>query len=201
MAWGPGAVDGAGSAGRHAVIHLITGGARSGKSTFALQQALRLAPEGPVGFIATAQANDADMAERIARHRAERDERFLTFEAPLDLGAALADPRPAGFVVDCLTVWCANLLFSIQPDWNDLTPTPDVAPFDRTVGALLGQLSTCNRPILLVTNEVGYGIVPADPLSRTYRDWLGRLNQRIAARAERVTLVVAGIPVAVKGGG
>ncbi len=92
--------------------HLVTGGARSGKSTFALQTALRLAPEGPVGFIATAQGLDADMADRIRRHQAERDARFITFEAAIDLGPALADPRPGVFIVDCLTLWCSNVLFS-----------------------------------------------------------------------------------------
>lgn len=172
------------------MIHLVTGGARSGKSTWALQQALALAPDGPIGFIATAQALDDDMRARIAAHQAERDARFQTFEAPIDLGAALADPRPAAFIVDCLTLWCSNVLFA--------TPEPDVAAFDAACADLLAALAAAGRPVFVVTNEVGLGIVPADALSRTYRDWLGRLNQRVAARAGRVTLLVAGLPVAVK---
>lgn len=174
------------------MIHLVTGGARSGKSTYALQQALALAPAGPVGFVATAQALDDDMRARIVAHQAERDARFLTFEAPVDLGAALADPRPAAFIVDCLTLWCSNVLFS--------RPEPDAAAFDAACATLTAQLAACGRPVLVVTNEVGLGIVPADALSRTYRDWLGRLNQRVAARADRVTLLVAGLPLVVKPG-
>lgn len=186
------------------VKHLITGGARSGKSTFALNQALGLAPSGPVGFIATAQAFDDDMADRIRRHQGERDSRFITFEAPIDPGPALADPRPAVFIVDCLTLWCSNVLFS-DAEARDgaighvLTRPPDRPHFEACVDRLLRQVMACDRPVLLVTNEVGLGIVPADVLSRTYRDWLGRLNQRAAAACERVTLLISGIPVHIKG--
>lgn len=189
-----------------AVKHVITGGARSGKSTFAMNEALRLAPLGPVGFIATAQAFDDDMADRIRRHQGERDERFITFEAPLDLGPALADPRPRVFIVDCLTLWCSNVLFSDAEATDGaighvLTGPPDQPRFDAAVDRLLGEVMACDRPVLLVTNEVGLGIVPPDLLTRTYRDWLGRLNQRAAAACERVTLLVSGIPLHIKGGG
>lgn len=186
--------------------HLITGGARSGKSTFALHEALRLAPEGPIGFIATAAALDGDMQDRIRRHQAERDARFITLEAQIELEDALSDPRPQVFIVDCLTLWCSNVLFSgfAGPGGHSLNPnpelpdTPDQPAFDVKVGELLALLAACDRPVLLVTNEVGLGIVPADPLSRTYRDWLGRLNQRVAQISDRVSFLVAGLPITVK---
>ncbi len=180
------------------MIHLITGGARSGKSTFALNEALRIAPSGLIGFIATATAMDGDMAERIRRHQAERDQRFLTLEASVDLEVALADPRPALFIVDCLTLWCSNLLF-LGSSGHFLETEPDQPGFELRVGELLATLKGLDRPVLLVTNEVGMGIVPADRVTRTYRDWLGRLNQRVASVSDRVTLLVSGIPLAVKG--
>jgi adenosylcobinamide kinase/adenosylcobinamide-phosphate guanylyltransferase len=181
------------------VIHLVTGGARSGKSTFALEQALAIAPSGPVGFIATAAALDEDMAERIRRHKAERDDRFITFEAALDLGPALADPAPRVFIVDCLTLWCSNLLFDGSSGEFEAT-RPDPVRFERAVAQLEGWLGACGRPVLLVTNEVGLGIVPPDAISRTYRDWLGRVNQRVARLADHVTLLVSGIPLVIKAG-
>jgi adenosylcobinamide kinase/adenosylcobinamide-phosphate guanylyltransferase len=195
--WKPCAVDGASAAGGiRGMIHLVTGGARSGKSTFALQEVLRHAPAGPIGFIATAQALDDDMQQRIRAHQAERDARFLTFEAPIDLSGALAAPAPAAFVVDCLTLWCSNVFFeNLQNSGGAL---PDAAAFDEKIATLIDQLSACSRPVITVTNEVGLGIVPGDALSRSYRDWLGRINQRVAARAERVTLLVAGIPMQIK---
>jgi adenosylcobinamide kinase/adenosylcobinamide-phosphate guanylyltransferase len=178
------------------MIHLVTGGARSGKSTFALHEALRLAPDGPIGFIATAQALDEDMAHRIRAHQAERDARFLTFEAPINLSEALVAPSPVAFVVDCLTLWCSNVLF--ENLGSSGSHRPDSEAFERRITVLVDQLSSCSRPIIAVTNEVGLGIVPGDALSRSYRDWLGRVNQRVAARADRVTLLVAGIPVQIK---
>lgn len=146
------------------------------------------------------------MEDRIRRHRAERDHRFITLEASIDLGGALRDPRPTVFIVDCLTMWCANHLFSSEAPTaatagRGLAVPPDETQFDLGVAQLLRDLQSCDRPVLLVSNEVGFGIVPADALSRTYQDWLGRLNQRVAAIADRVTLLVAGIPVAIKSPG
>jgi adenosylcobinamide kinase/adenosylcobinamide-phosphate guanylyltransferase len=178
------------------MIHLVTGGARSGKSTFALEEALRLAPQGPVGFIATAQALDDDMQQRIRAHQAERDARFITLEASIDLSDVLASSSPAVFVVDCLTLWCSNILF--ENLGNTGAALPDSEVFNGKIAVLIEQLAACSRPVIAVTNEVGLGIVPGDALSRSYRDWLGRLNQRVAARAERVTLLVAGIPLQIK---
>lgn len=197
MDWKPRALDGScasGELGR--MIHLVTGGARSGKSTFALAEALRHAPEGPVGFIATAQALDDDMQQRISAHQAERDSRFITFEATIDLSGALASSAPAVFVVDCLTLWCSNVLFENLGSVAGALPDSEV--FNGKIAVLIEQLAACSRPVIAVTNEVGLGIVPGDALSRSYRDWLGRLNQRVAARAERVTLLVAGIPLQIK---
>ncbi len=179
--------------------HLVTGGARSGKSTYALEQALQLAPSGPIGFIATATPMDGDMADRIRRHQAERDERFLTLEAPLDIAGALLDPRPRAFIVDCLTLWCSNLLFAGSTG-HFLDTKPDAELFGRHVDALEQAVAACDRPVILVTNEVGLGIVPPDAVTRTYRDWLGRLNQRVARASDRVTLLVSGIPVVIKPG-
>lgn len=175
------------------MIRLLTGGARAGKSSLALARAEALAPpDAPIAFVATAQPIDDEMATRIARHRAERGPRWRTVEEPLALPErlpGLATEHPV-VVVDCLTVWVANLLFSrggadgADEDWLD----------GRTAD-LARALAGCAGDVLLVTNEVGLGIVPADALSRRYRDALGRCNQRVAAIAGQVTLVVSGLPL------
>lgn len=166
------------------MIELILGGARSGKSAHAQRRA---AESGlPVVYLATAQAGDAEMAARILRHRAERPRDWRTVEEPLLLAAALTreahDDRC--LVVDCLTLWLSNVL---------------LAQREEEIGRLLATLPQLPGRILLVSNEVGYGIVPENALARRFRDEQGRLNQAIAALANRVTLVVAGIPVTVKG--
>lgn len=168
-------------------VHLLTGGARSGKSRRSL--ALAEAVPGPIDFVATAEPGDADMAARIAHHRAERGPRYRTLEAPLALEAALAGLAPGGaIVVDCLTLWCANLLFA---GFDDDT-------LHRRFAELPAALAAPGRPVFVVTNEVGLGIVPADELSRRYRDLLGRLNQEVAAQADTVTLMVSGLPMVVR---
>ena len=162
---------------------LVLGGARSGKTRYALEQAQ--AHPGPLVMIATAEAHDAEMAARIARHRAERDDRWRTVEAPLELAAALGALHPEETaVVDCLTLWLSNLLHAEQD--------PEAA-----AGELIDALDGPGRR-LLVSNEVGWGIVPDNALARRFRDEAGRLHQRLAARAERVVLVVAGLPLALK---
>ena len=188
------------------MIHLVTGAARAGKSRFALTLAEAVA--GPIDFIATAQALDPDMGERIRRHREERGPRYRTVEAPVFVGDAVRGlPDGGAIVLDCLTMWVANLVFS------DRTDAQMNADFEALAAALLavggarepgGQIGMPRReesearPIIVVTNEVGWGIVPADALSRRYRDQLGRCNQRIAAVASAVSLLVAGIPMKVK---
>uniref|UniRef100_UPI0035CB6C63 bifunctional adenosylcobinamide kinase/adenosylcobinamide-phosphate guanylyltransferase n=1 Tax=uncultured Sphingomonas sp. TaxID=158754 RepID=UPI0035CB6C63 len=165
---------------------LVLGGARSGKSRHA--QAIAEAVGGPLVFIATAQAFDAEMAERIARHRADRDERWRTLEAPLDLAQALFDAdRPgATILVDCLTLWASNLLLA----------EADIAAATDT---LLARLAVVQARVILVSNEVGFGIVPDNALARRFRDVAGTLNQRVAAAVSQVDFVIAGLPQRLKG--
>ena len=164
----------------------ILGGARSGKSGFAQRRALASGLQ--VTYLATAQAGDAEMADRIARHRAERPAGWGSVEEPLALAAALrthAAPDRC-LLVDCLTLWLSNLLAA--GDHRLSTETDD----------LLDALPTLPGRVLLVSNEVGQGIVPANPLARRFRDEAGRLHQAVADRCDRVTLVVAGLPLTLK---
>jgi len=164
-------------------ITLILGGARSGKTAHALAAA-EATGRGLV-MIATAEALDAEMEERIARHRAERGPRWRTIEAPLDLVGALAQVgADETAVVDCLTLWVSNLMHAER----DLE-----AEAARLIAALPG------RDVVLVSNEVGLGIVPDNALARRFRDAAGRLNQQVAAAADRVVFVAAGLPLVLKG--
>jgi len=162
---------------------LVLGGARSGKSHRA--EALMAALPPPWTYIATAEAFDDEMAARIAAHRARRDDRWTTCNAPRDLPAALDAAPDAPVLVDCLTLWLSNLMLA-------------EGDIDAETAALEAALARRAAPTLLVSNEVGSGIVPATPLGRRFRDAQGRLNQRVAARAARVELVVAGIPMRIK---
>ena len=164
-------------------ITLILGGARSGKTAHALAAA-EATGRGLV-MIATAEALDAEMAERIARHRAERGPRWRTLEAPLDLAGALTQVSAGETaVVDCLTLWVSNLMHA-ECDLE--------AEAARLIAALPG------RDLVLVSNEVGLGIVPDNALARRFRDAAGRLNQQVAAAADRVVFVAAGLPLVLKG--
>lgn len=166
--------------------HLVLGGARSGKSAFAEAQALAAGDVGRWVYVATARAQDSEMQDRIDRHRARRDPRWETVEAPLDLAAALARHDAPGtcVLVDCLTLWLTNAL------------TEDCWPAERE--ALLAAVAASRARLLLVSNEVGSGVVPMGALSRTFVDEAGRLHQRLAATCARVTLVVAGLPTTLK---
>ncbi|HZO98036.1 MAG TPA: bifunctional adenosylcobinamide kinase/adenosylcobinamide-phosphate guanylyltransferase [Gaiellaceae bacterium] len=158
---------------------LLVGGARSGKSSLAL----RLAEEAgdPVVFVATGEARDGEMAERIARHRAERPASFETVEEPLALRAALeAAPPGSCVVVDCLSLWVANLLEA------------GAGGVEEEAGAAAAAAAARAGRTIAVTNEVGLGIVPATPLGRAYRDVLGRVNAIWAEAADEALLVVAG---------
>lgn len=182
---------------------LILGGARSGKSTFA--ERLALNSDRSVAFIATALASDADMQNRIARHRAARPDSWHTIEEPLYLakavpqGAAHADV----LLLDCMTTWLGNWLFS-QEGADQLDDAAISAlHYDsalREVDALLQAAASldASKTLIIVTNEVGLGIVPAYALGRIYRDVLGLVNQRIAAAASQVYLMVAGLGVDIK---
>ncbi|WP_419900029.1 bifunctional adenosylcobinamide kinase/adenosylcobinamide-phosphate guanylyltransferase [Roseomonas sp. USHLN139] len=163
---------------------LILGGARSGKSRHA--EALLARHPAPWAYIATAEAWDGEMRERIAQHQARRDARWATIGAPLDLPGALeqAADRPA--LVDCLTLWLTNLMLGEH----------DVA---AATAALEAALDRRAAPTVLVANEVGLGIVPDNKLARAFRDQAGLLNQRLAARAAQVHFVAAGLPLVMKG--
>ena len=166
------------------LLTLVLGGARSGKSRYA--EWLIASYPKPWIYVATAEARDDEMAERIAAHRLRLDAGWQTIEAPHDLADALqAAPEGSAVLVDCLTLWLANLLegsFDIE------------AQTARLQQALAGRTG----PTVLVTNEVGLGIVPDNALARRFRDAQGILNQRLAAQAIRVVMMVAGLPVAVK---
>jgi adenosyl cobinamide kinase/adenosyl cobinamide phosphate guanylyltransferase len=173
---------------------LVTGGVRAGKSAFALVRAGELAAPGArAAFVATAEAGDAEMAARIARHRRERPAGWLTIEAPLLLPDALAklDGRAEVVVVDCLTLWVANLLGR------------DPGLGDEALGASARELvAVLDRRLfhaVVVSNEVGWGVHPETPLGRRFRDALGTVNQAVARAADEVALVVAGCPVWLKG--
>lgn len=162
-------------------LTFLTGGARSGKSSVAVRRAERAGT--PVVFVATGEAGDEEMAERIARHRAERPEGWTTVEAPLDLVGAVAQIAPGQTViVDCLSLWVANLMGRGDTEASTLEAADALA---RWAAAYPGD-------VVVVTNEVGSGIVPLHPVSRDYRDRLGRTNAIVAARAELAQLVVAG---------
>jgi adenosylcobinamide kinase/adenosylcobinamide-phosphate guanylyltransferase len=166
-------------------LTLVLGGARSGKSRYAESVAMSSRP--PWIYVATAESFDDEMATRIAEHKSRRSPDWQTIDAPLDLAGALAAlPRPATVLVDCLTLWLSNLMLAER----------DVeAEIRRLEEAMLAH----GAPLVLVSNEVGSGIVPENALARRFRDFQGLLNQRVAARADRVVLVVAGLPVIVKG--
>jgi adenosylcobinamide kinase / adenosylcobinamide-phosphate guanylyltransferase len=167
---------------------LVLGGARSGKSRYAEGLIRATAALTPPHYLATAQAWDAEMAARIAAHRADRDgQGWVTVEAPLDLAGALAGmPPDAPVLIDCLTLWVTNHLLAD----SDLTAQGK---------ALTAAIARHPGPVVAVANEVGLGIVPDNALARRFRDAAGRLHQDLAAQADRVVLVVAGLPLAVKG--
>lgn len=174
-------------------VTLVLGGARSGKSYFA--EGLAGGQGAELVYIATAQstpstqAEDGEMAARIAEHRARRGPSWRTAEAPLDLPAVLQrESNPKSVVlVDCLTLWLSNLMAAEQ----------DVPVATAALVEVLGQ---ARGPVIVVSNEVGLGIVPMNGLARAFRDHQGRLNQQVAAMADRVIFMAAGLPLTLKGG-
>lgn len=164
---------------------LVLGGARSGKSRTALSLA-ETAPGARI-YVATAQSLDEEMRERIARHREERDSDWRTLEEPLELASAIRrESGPSQVVlVDCLTLWLSNILLAERDP-------------DREIEFLAQSVRDASGPLVLVSNEVGNGIVPEAALGRRFRDEQGRLNQRMAAACDAVILVVAGCPLQIK---
>jgi adenosylcobinamide kinase/adenosylcobinamide-phosphate guanylyltransferase len=168
-------------------VTLLTGGARSGKSTHALTLA---APYARRAFIATAEAFDDELRRRIERHREERGSGYVTVEEPLDVAGALRGLRGKAdvAVVDCLTVWLGNLMHHRGADREEYAEIDEV----------LRMLADPPCDLVLVSNEVGMGIIPGDALTRRYRDLLGLLNRRVAAEADEVYLLVSGLPLRIK---
>jgi adenosylcobinamide kinase/adenosylcobinamide-phosphate guanylyltransferase len=197
---------------------LVTGGARSGKSTFAERLAAQLAePHGRrVTYLATSETNDVEMAARVAAHRAARPAAWTTVECPLEVPAAVrryagSTAGPGVFLLDCVTFWVTNLLFaggafggSAPPD-EGFNYSKDLLPADEEraasarvssgVADLLAALVETDATMIAVSNEVGLGVVPEYPLARLYRDQLGWANQRLAVAADRVYFLVAGFPL------
>lgn len=166
-------------------LTLVLGGARSGKSRYA--EALIMASPAPWIYIATAEPFDDEMKVRIDEHKGRRGEDWQTVDAPTDLAGAIEDaPEDCTVLVDCLTLWLNNLMFR-------------KIDIETAIANLEAALAEREAPTVLVSNEVGFGIVPDNAEARRFRDLQGRLNQRIAAMAGRVVLMVAGIPVLVKG--
>jgi adenosylcobinamide kinase/adenosylcobinamide-phosphate guanylyltransferase len=163
-------------------LTLVLGGARSGKSHYAEELVMRTPP--PWTYVATAEGLDEEMRQRIAHHRGRRDARWQTLDVPLDLAAAIA--RQSGPVlIDCLTLWLSNVMLA----GGDI---------DDASEELVVALSETRGPIVAVSNEVGLGLVPETALGRAFRDAQGRLNQRVAAAADRVLFMAAGLPLSLK---
>lgn len=173
---------------------LILGGARSGKSAYAQKLATELGQR--VLYIATAEARDEEMAQRIATHRLARPAIWQTLEAPRYVGAALAgvEDSPEVLLLDCLTLLVSNILLFMEGK-----PQEDIeAEVQAELEAILTNQTRLGAPLIVVSNEVGLGLVPPYPLGRVYRDVLGQANQYLAGQANRVILMVAGLPLVAK---
>jgi adenosylcobinamide kinase/adenosylcobinamide-phosphate guanylyltransferase len=169
---------------------LVTGGSRSGKSRYALKQG-----EGAKRpfYIATGWAGDDEMAERIKKHQAERDERWNTIETKVDLAEAVKEAEQNGadfIIVDCLTLWTSNMLFPMSTENVDV---------EQKIEQLIEAIKMCSVPLYLVTNEVGSGIMPLGKETRQFGDQAGLINQQIAEVVDEVILTVSGIPMKIKG--
>ncbi len=177
-----------------AQLVLVVGGVRSGKSRWAEELAAR---EPPVTYLAAAQAGDAEMERRIALHRQRRaahDPPWQTREEPWDVPAVVADHQSGGtLLLECLSLWLTNLLVGVSD-----RPALDDDAVRARVGALIDAVATARGTVVVVSNEVGCGIVPANALARRFGDLLGEANQRLAAAATQVFWCVAGIPVRIK---
>lgn len=177
---------------------LVLGGARSGKTAHAIAVAKSLSTQKnlDVTYVATAQPLDDEMRHRISLHRAERPATWHTLEAPDGLAQALAQlPANHLVVIDCMTLWLSNALLQ---DFREDAPTATLPTWERERSQFVQWLNATTNPVLLISNEVGSGIVPLSSVSRRFQDEQGRLNQTVAAICDQVTLVVAGIAVPIK---
>lgn len=166
-------------------LTLVLGGAASGKSLYS--EKLVNAAAAPKVYVATAQAFDAEMSQKIARHKVQRGDGWTTIEEPIEIASILVEQETDSVVLlDCATLWLTNVL---------LADEDEVAMSE----ALCAALAACPARVVVVSNEVGYGIVPENALSRRFREAQGRLNQKIAAQADSVVVVMAGLPLALKG--
>lgn len=166
-------------------LSLILGGAASGKSAYA--EGLFKAHSGPRVYLATAQSFDSEMENKIERHKKMRGDGWKTIERPLEIAPVFQNAeRGEAILLDCATLWLSNLLLS-------------EAAIENAIDALISSLSTSTVPVVIVSNEVGSGIVPSHALSRAFREEQGRLNQQLAAISDYVALVVAGLPIVLKG--
>ena len=166
-------------------IVFITGGARSGKSSFAMAEASRI--NGKKAYIATAEALDEEMRQRIENHKRQRGNDWVTYEEPLKIAEVIKEieGKYSVILIDCLTLWLSNLFMNNKKS-------------EREIESFCCSLSTVHCPLFIVSNEVGMGIVPDNELSRKFRDMAGLLNQKIASTSDEVYMVVAGIPVKIK---
>ncbi|NTV50781.1 MAG: bifunctional adenosylcobinamide kinase/adenosylcobinamide-phosphate guanylyltransferase [Geobacteraceae bacterium] len=171
----------------------ITGGARSGKSTFAEKVAREFG--APLGYLATAQTLDVEMDERVRRHQDRRGGEWSTIEEPIHLSQALArcDGKYQAILVDCVTLWLTNLLFKYEESGENIEELIH-EDLQRLKSTLQGMVT----PVILVSNEVGMGIVPDNALARMFRDIAGTTNQTLAAAADEVHVVISGIPLKLK---
>lgn len=170
------------------MIVFVTGGARSGKSRFAEARAAQASAGGAVTYLATAVAFDDEMRDRVRRHRTDRPADWVTVEAPVDAARAVRETATPALLLDCLSVWVNNLMF------HDHADDAILAAADALLAAARGRAGTT----VLVTNEVGLGIVPDNALARRYRDVLGWVNQRAAAASDEAYLLASGLPLRLK---
>jgi adenosylcobinamide kinase/adenosylcobinamide-phosphate guanylyltransferase len=183
-------------------VELVLGGARSGKSRFAEQRVFSLCESGGRGqcgmtkhYLATSEPLDEEMQQRIAHHQQQRGDGWTEWEVPLDLSATLMALSSRDVVlVECLTLWLNNVIYYAQQNGGDVE-----REIERAIASLVESLERCEAHIILVSNEVGLGVVPLGEVSRLFVDNAGRMNQRVAAIAQQVTLVAAGLPLVLKG--
>jgi adenosylcobinamide kinase/adenosylcobinamide-phosphate guanylyltransferase len=176
-------------------ITLILGGARSGKSSYA--QKLAEETGNPVTFLATAQALDEEMSARIQKHRAERPSDWDTLELPYDLAPHVSQIKTEVVILDCITLLTSNLLMKFVRD-DRVDEIPYMSALQTEIEELIARIREQNQHWIIVSNEVGLGLVPAYQMGRVYRDAIGWANQRLAREADKVIFMVAGIPTTIK---